>query len=324
LAGFGTLYFLCIRGQEASELDAMRDMWQEHFPPLNSPGDFAYWLLHTHTGDIIAYPVGGSPHQSSLSALCGLAALIALVRRRQGTFLVLCLAPLAVTFVAALFRRFPYGGHIRLNLYMAPLLCLLIGYGTVVLLAAVARRGWKPGWWLGTVLVLLAVAGGGAAARDLAGPYKSVCDQRARAFAEWFWYNAEQEGEAVCIKTDLGRDFSPDTYRQLCFSAEYLCNLQIYSPRHAAGEGVHWERISDQHPLRCVLYRCPNYVFDEAAFEAWLREMQQTYYLVGRARYPQIRLKNRGSLLNVTDSTVAGVDTLEIFAFVPKDGFAAQ
>jgi hypothetical protein len=33
-----------------------------------------------------------------------------------------------------------------------------------------------------------------------------------------------------------------------------------------------------------------------------------------------VRLKNRGMLLNVTDSAVAGVDYLEIFTFVPKDG----
>jgi hypothetical protein len=315
---FVAMYFLCIRGQATAELDAMREMWQEHFPPLIGPLDFAYWMLHTHTGDLLSYPIGGSPHQSTLATICWLAALIALARRKQGTFLLLCLAPLAVTFVAALLRRFPYGGHIRLNLWLAPLMCILIGYGMAVLLAWLGRRGWRPRWWLGTTLVLLAITGGGAVARDLAGPYKSICDQRNRAFAEWFWYSSEHDAEVACVKTDLGLDFSPETYRQLSFSAEYLCNQRIYSPRHAAGEPVHWECISTTHPLRCVLYRCPNFPFDDSAYQAWLRDMQGTYDLVGRDTYPQVRLKNRGDLLNYTNSQVATVDYLEILRFVPK------
>jgi hypothetical protein len=342
LAGFAGLYFLSIRGQSTAELDAMRDMWQEHFLPFTGPIDpsspfagihdfmqehcplltdpvvFVYWLLYQHTGDLLSYPIGGSPFQSSLATICWLAALVALARRRRGSFLLLCLAPLAVTFVAALLRRFPYGGHIKLNLWLAPLMCILIGYGMAVLLAWLARRGWRPGWWLGTALMVLAIAGAGAVIRDLAGPYKSVCDQRNRAFAEWFWYSAEHEAEVACVKTDLGRDFSPDTYRQLSFSAEYLCNQRIYSPRHAAAEPVHWERISTTHPLRCVLYRCPSFPFDDDAYQAWLREMQESYELVSRETYPQVRLKNRGDLLNYTDSKVAAVDSVEILRFVPK------
>jgi hypothetical protein len=334
LGSFAALYFLCVHGQEASDLGAMRDMWREHFPPLHGIGDFedepslwwhglmarfppltnvadfAFWMLHTHTGDLLAYPAGGSPFQSSLSALCWFAALVALARRRQGTFLVLCLAPLTVTFVAALLRRFPYGGHIRLNLYMAPLMCLLIGYGLTVLLAWCARRGWRAERGLVIVLVLLALVGGGTVVRDLAGPYKNISDERARAFAQWFWYNAEHDSEVACVKTDLGLDFSPDSYHDLSFSAEYLCNQRIYSPRHAAGEPIRWDRISDSHPLRCVLYRAPHYDFDEYALRTWLDEMQKTYDLVGHETYPQVRLRTTGRILCV--------DYLEIYRFVPK------
>ena len=310
LFSFATLYFLVIRGQEASDLETMRDMWQEHFPPRTGIGDFAFWMLHTHTGDILAYPAGGSPFQSSLSSLCWFAALIALIRRRQGTVLVLCLAPLAVTFVAALLRRFPYGGAIRLNLYMAPFMCMLIGYGMTVLGAWFARRGWRPGIPLTTVLVLLALVGGVTVVRDLAGPYKNISDQQYRAFAEWYWTSAERDGEVACVKTDLGRDFSPAAYHDLCWSAEYLCNQRIYSPRHAKGEPIHWDQISTTHPLHCVLYRASKFDFDEQAFQAWLDEMQVTYELVGRESYPQVRLKNTGSELCV--------DYLEIFRFVPR------
>ena len=158
LVSFAALYFLSIRGQEAHDLEAMREMWQEHFPPRTGVGDFAFWMLHTHTGDILAYPAGGSPFQSSLSSVCWLAALVTLARRKQGSFLVLCLAPLAVTFVAALLRRFPYGGAIRLNLYMAPLMCMLIGYGLTVVGVGWVRLGWRPGPSLTITLTLLALA----------------------------------------------------------------------------------------------------------------------------------------------------------------------
>jgi hypothetical protein len=307
-------YFLCIHGQEAHDLAAMREGWHEHFPPMTGLFDFAYWMLHTHTGDIIAYPAGGSPHQSSLSALCWFAALVALALRRQGTILLLGLAPLAVTFVAALMQRFPYGGHIRMNLYMAPWMCMMIGYGLTVLIAWPVRRGWRPEPWLRTALGALALVGAATIVRDLASPYKNISDERARAFAEWFWYNAEHDGEVACVNHDLGRVFARETYEELSFVAEYLCNQRIYSPRHAAGAPIHWERISKAHPLRCVLYRVELHAFDEAAFQAWLGAMQETFILEGRESYPQVRLKNTGR--------ITGVDHLEIFRFIPRPGVA--
>jgi hypothetical protein len=312
---FATFYFLCIHGQEGHDLESLREMWHEHFPPFTSLGEFAYWMLHTHTGDIIAYPAGGSPHQSSLSALCWFAALVALARRKHGTMLILCLAPLAVTFVAAAMQRFPYGGHIRLNLYMAPWMCMLIGYGMTVLIALAVQRGWQARPWLNGALGLLALVGAATMVRDLAGPYKNISDQRVRAFAEWFWYNAEYDAEVACVKTDLGRVFSPDTFHELSFSAEYLCNQRIYSPRHAAREPIHWERLSATHPLRCVLYRAPIFAFDETAFQTWLDEMQERFVLQSRESYPQVRLKSTGRIV--------GVDYLEIFHFVPRSGIAS-
>jgi hypothetical protein len=310
LTSFGITYLLSISAQESSELDPLREMWSEHFPPLTGVLDFAYWMLHTHTGDILAYPAGGSPFQSSLSTLCWLVALVVLALRKQMTVLLLCLAPLAVTFVAALMQRFPYGGHIRMNLYMAPWMCLLIGYGLALLLAPLARRGWRPQRGVVAVAVLLATVGVATVVRDLASPYKNISDQRMRAFAEWFWYNAEHDSEVACIKTDLGRVFSPATYHDLSFSAEYLCNQRIYSPRHARGEAIHLERVSANHPLRCVLFRDGLWPFDQAAFQAWLDEMRETYVLVSHETYPQVRQGHTWR--------VVGVDYLEIFHFVPR------
>ena len=59
-------------------------------------------------------------------------------------FVVLCLAPQALTFVLALMKRYPYGGAVRLNLYLAPYMCLTIGYGAAALLAWLAHNRIGP------------------------------------------------------------------------------------------------------------------------------------------------------------------------------------
>src|SRR5262249_40227243 len=147
--------------------------------------------------------------------------------------------------------------------------------------------------------------------RDLAWPYKTTSDQRARAFAEWFWFNAEFGGEAVCIHSDLGKVFSPETYENINWSAQFECNMHIYSRRHAAHQPVHWDQISADHPLRCVLYRAAYHKVDESALQAWLAEMQQNYLLASRELFPLVRQDKR-------ELYVVSVDYLEIYKFVPK------
>jgi hypothetical protein len=308
LGSFLALYFLCIRVQAAVELGAMRDFWDEHFPPLNSFRSFAWWLLYVHAGDILAYPGGGTPFQSSAATVCWIAGLVALARRRGGTFVVLCLAPQAVTFAAALMRRYPYGGHIRLNLYLAPFMCMVIGYGAAVLVSFFAKR--QAAQALSAFLVVLAGVATVCIGRDLAGPYKNVSDLRARGFAQWFWFNMSQESEVACLTSDLHVILSEKQFIELNYSAQYLCNQRIYSPRHAAGKAVDWDRISATHPLSCVLFRSSFIPFDQAKYLAWQRDMQVKYDLVSRDSFPVIRQTKMGR--------VCDVDAVEILRFVPK------
>jgi hypothetical protein len=207
-------------------------------------------------------------------------------------------------------RRYPYGGHIRLNLYLAPFMCMVIAYGATTLLAWCARRGWRTERVLRGSLVTLVLLCGVCILRDLATPYKNKSDLRARGFAQWFWFNAEHEGEVVCLKTDLGIDFSPETSQELNFSAQYFCNLRIYSPRHAADIPVCWEAISASHPLRCVVYRATGFPFDEDALQSWLTAMQREYSLEGLEDYPMARQSKEGP--------VTGVDHVQVFRFVPR------
>ncbi|MGA2621995.1 MAG: glycosyltransferase family 39 protein, partial [Thermoguttaceae bacterium] len=139
-ASFGGLYLLCTRGQAQAELELMVGLWQSAFPPLDSIGRFLAWLAAAHTGSLVAQPIGGEHYGSTLTFLLCAVGMAALVRRGRYRLLLLCAAPPALNFLAALLRRYPYGGHVRLAMYLAPIVCLLAGLGAAVVLEAFRRR----------------------------------------------------------------------------------------------------------------------------------------------------------------------------------------
>ena len=95
------------------------------------------------------------------------------------------------------------------------------------------------------------------------------------------------------------------------WSALYLCNERIYSPRHARGEPPHLDRVTAERPLRCVFF-CPVDPRVNGLEEAWLREMSESYRLVARDRYPF-------PIYNKWDAAPQAVDDcIEIFKFLPK------
>src|SRR5262249_3501419 len=100
---------------------------------------------------------------------------------RQWSLLTLCLAPFALTFLAAALHRYPYGGSARYEQHLAPLICLLAGSGLAAVFfgfgtpfAVVRGRG--------TVVdfTSLALAGVLCLRHDLVKPYKTEGDQQVR------------------------------------------------------------------------------------------------------------------------------------------------
>ena len=114
--------------------------WANTFPPLGQPLKLPLWLLETHAGAMLGYPVGGPNWGSTFSLLCVVVAVTVLVRRRQWLFLGLLLAPLGLNFIAAALHRFPYGGHARMTLFLAPALCTLIALGLTAGLTWIESR----------------------------------------------------------------------------------------------------------------------------------------------------------------------------------------
>jgi 4-amino-4-deoxy-L-arabinose transferase-like glycosyltransferase len=311
LSSFLLLLRFGARGQTDAELDWMQNYWKEQLPSLLAPGQLLIWALTTHTGDLLAIPLGGERGASTISFLLVVAGLIVLWRSQQVGLTALCLAPAALNLAAAFMGRFPYGGHVKFSQYLAPAICLLMGIGGASLLSM--GRGDTAGRRLkmGLALAALALIPLGTMARDFANPYKSATDARYRDFARWFWPNLEFAGEVACLQTDLGLEFAPGTFHHLGWSAMYLCNQRIYSPRHHRGQPVDWSRIRSDWPLHCVEYRAQVYRYDELACQRWLAEMGKRYKLVSRDTFPSPVFDQRGQNLLCADSLV-------LYRFVPR------
>jgi hypothetical protein len=286
LASLAAAYFLFVRGQSSSELETMRVYWQEAFPPLGEPLRLICWFFEVHTGQMLAYPLGGSGGGSTATFALFVIALVLLWRRRQFPLLVLCLAPLALTFAAAALGCYPYGGMVRFQLYMAPIFCLLIGFGLSALLAWHPRkltlRWLLPATVASVVLMSFAAVSIG---RDIGMPEKNNIDAQYRDMIRRLWVDWAEHGEVVCMKSDVHDSFSPASFTRRS-SAMYLCNQRIYSPRHAAGQSPQWERISRERPLRCVEFISVQENHYKAALWEWLQTMQSEYDCTGVEQYP--------------------------------------
>ncbi len=306
--------------------------WANTFPPLGQPLKLPLWLLETHAGAMLGYPVGGPNWGSTFSLLCVVVAVTVLVRRRQWLFLGLLLAPLGLNFIAAALHRFPYGGHARMTLFLAPALCTLIALGLTAGLTWIEsrRRVGLPAagaewarYWNGCTIALglLVLLGAGSWLRDVTQPYKSTTTLRAREFAQWFWFEMAHDSELVSCETDLKTDLSPDKLN--CgWSSLYFCNQRIYSPRHARGGQPQLHRVSADRPLRCVLYRSPKEeqespAPDPQARQKWLNKMQAEYDLVALDTYPF-------AAYDKSDRRQLRDDYVEVFKFVPKDGSTTE
>jgi hypothetical protein len=286
VATFVVLLKLVTAGQYAATQDFMLDYWAEGFPP-RAPWKLVAWLASLHAGEMMAYPVGDDHFGSILSLACFIVGVVVLVRRRERTIATLVLAPLALAFIAAAVHRYPYGGA-RLSQYYASLACLMIGLGAASLIAAIDRIEARRRVLVAAVAALF-VIGAAMLARDMSHPYKRLVDFEHRGFARWFWKENADEGEVVCLHTDLGRNFyTPRT------SEDYLCYERTYSAAHRHG-GRHIdlaelsERLPAKRPLRLVMFALEGERRDETAYNAWLAEMGSRFDLTGEQSY-RVRL----------------------------------
>lgn len=305
------------RRHSAGSYDTMHGFWAKNFLPIGEPWRIPGWLLDAHTGELFSIPIGGQHGASSATTIVVLLALGLMARLRRWRLMLFCLAPLAMNLIASAMQRYPYGGHIKFSQHLAPVICLMGGLGVAVAVGLIARWG-RHGRLVTTIaFCYFLLVGLGSMARDLYQPYKTVSDLRDRDFARWYWENNAFDGEVACVRSDLGQNFSPELRNRLNWGAMYACNKRIYDPRGGRPNAVQFDRISEDWPLRCLLYRDPELPFDEPAFQRWLAEMESRYDLVSADTYCFPRYgKRRTSLLHV--------DYVQAFKFVPKRPADAQ
>ena len=140
LAGVAATLALSKHSVNAATQQNMEDGWTCAFPPILEPLKLPRWLLETHAGGMLGYPVGGPHYGSSFSLLCLTIGVASLALRRRWLLMGLLLAPLGLNFLAAALHRFPYGGHARMTLFLAPAFCTLIAYGLTAALAWIEGR----------------------------------------------------------------------------------------------------------------------------------------------------------------------------------------
>jgi hypothetical protein len=182
LAGLAISYGVVGRAQRAAAnqgVGYLETFWAEAFPAPGVRG-FLGWLLDAHTGLAFAYPNGGRHGGSIVTTVLFCVGACVLARARGAApaermlcrrILVLLLLPLAVGVAAATLRLYPYGGHLRLTLYLAPSICLLAGLGLERSLRALPRASWRAAAPR-VALAALVVVGVGDVVADVARPYR--------------------------------------------------------------------------------------------------------------------------------------------------------
>jgi hypothetical protein len=274
LGTFAAMFVLSTGAQDEWTIRGLRDYWKGSFPPIDDPLGLLRWLLSIHTGTLFAYPGGGTNGRSTGTLLVVVVATIWLWRCDRKTIVTVMLAPFGLTLIAAVLRRYPYGGEARQMQFVAPSICLLAGLGAGLLLERIRRpklRAIVVAISLMAVLIDPIVA----LARDAARPYRFAQDHEARELARKFWPSASSQAEIACLRRDFGIAGRRTGWMKL---AAYLCNQRMYTTNWRSPLELDWSAISDRHPLRVVLYDAS--LAEGPAISSWLATMQERVDLV--------------------------------------------
>jgi hypothetical protein len=280
LGSFLVIYLGSTSGQSVAVRAAYRwGYWRDSFPPWEEPWKLVGWLISTHTGNMLAYPIGGANGASTATFAALTIGSVAFWRRGQRTVFLLLLSPLAMGMAAAGLGQYPYGGSARIAQYAAPSICILAGLGCAVLFSqmlspASCRRSARP------AALLLALLGTYFAINDLIRPYRTYEDWENQRFARWFWSEYAHGSDLLCTRRDLGLLFEPKDWRT-GMSAVYLCNHGFFAKRNA-GKGFRQRGPWDK-PIRLVFFnRIPR---DSQLYNEWVADISVAYQIGERLEF---------------------------------------
>src|SRR5205823_8672227 len=195
---FGIYYHLAGTAQFDSTGGTQNWYWSEWFPPTE-PTPLVKWLAAAHTGNMLAYPAGGSGGASTGTFILCLLGAWEFCRGRRWSILFLCLAPFAMTFLAAALHRYPYGGSARVAQHLAPAICLLAGNGAATLIGWIARSDTAQRRCLAAASILLELIAVVGIARDWRRPYKTPADAQLRDIVKSIARQAKADDQIVVM-----------------------------------------------------------------------------------------------------------------------------
>ena len=125
-ASFVAFYVLFTAPHSGRAADSwLEDYWRDSFLPTKGFLPAFWWMLKIHAGRMLAYPTGGANFGSSFTTIACLIGAVSLLVRRRGNILLLLVAPALPGLIAAVLHRYPYGGSVRVSIYLGPIICLL-------------------------------------------------------------------------------------------------------------------------------------------------------------------------------------------------------
>jgi hypothetical protein len=274
--GVGLLssFFLMLRIQANPQLQSSPwyqeiPMWTRAFPPVKDPLKFAWWLVDTHVGELLAYPVGGRHGASTIPFLLVVVGSAALWRKNREQLLLL-LGPLPLMFVAAAMHRYPYGGGPRVSLFMAPAFCLLVGCGLAVTCQWWDRRRRQQRARPVVVIALASMAVAGIV-RDVFRPYVDKSYVKCRAAIGDIARRTQPDDGWVIFNSLTDSSTAPNLYAWGGSGAAFR-----YYVTHLAPVSVSWAprpdgvKRADSGRIWLLAYHDNKVPFPQNQFDAYL------------------------------------------------------
>ncbi len=132
---FAINYHWIIHPQSLKTQSYMDSFWKHQFPPHNL-GIF-WWLIKASVSEMMSYPFGRNYGFGLILAPLCLIGALRLVRSRGAAWGILLAGPFALTFLASIFRHYPFGGAIRLQQQLLPSIAILSAWGLRTVLTLV-------------------------------------------------------------------------------------------------------------------------------------------------------------------------------------------
>lgn len=295
---------------EAAQYMVDSNTWNRSFPPFGEPWRLPLWFLKVHTGNMLAYPLGGKNFGSTLTFLLVVTGIVSLWRNRRGPLLVLLLGPLVLMVVAAAMKKYPYGTSARVSQHMAPAFCLLAGVGlsSALHFFLKGRRLIRGLYVATTVMAVIAVVG---MVTEIVRPWKKFSDranlEAMRVLADW---TAPGDQWVVFNATETVA-YAPDIRSWGGSGARFRYYVRRFGP-----ENVRWAPPvadvlrQDAERIWLIIYRDNKNVFPQELLEAYLQAMQQR---LGEPR------RHPFKLTSAKDPPRSQVEAIEVYEF-PKLG----